>query len=133
MPRFALLILFVVALAGCASEDAAPAQRVFFESPADGATVQSPFEVTMGAEGIAVAPAGTMEENTGHFHIVVNGPLVPAGAVIPADSLHLHYGTGAASATLDLPAGEHVLRLQMGDGAHMAIEGLSDQITVTVE
>lgn len=134
MPRITLpLLLLTVALAGCTPEAETPAQRVFFESPTDGATVQSPVAVSMGAEGIEVAPAGIMDENSGHFHIVVNQPLVAAGAVIPADSLHLHYGTGAATTMLDLPPGQHVLRLQMGNGAHLAIDGLSDEITITVE
>ena len=50
----------------------APA-RVFFVEPKDGATVTSPVHVKFGVEGMKVAPAGTMTENTGHHHLLIDG------------------------------------------------------------
>lgn len=112
-----------------------PAISVYFESPADGARVTSPFDVEMAADGVEVAPAGTMEEGTGHMHILIDVPFVPAGEVIPTDDAHRHYGDGSTTAKLDLPPGNHVLRLQLADGAHRAFEGeeYRDDIRVQVE
>lgn len=119
-----------------AEESAAePNISVHFVTPEDGATVTSPFEVEMAAEGVDVVPAGTMEEGTGHMHILVDVPFVMPGNVIPSDEQHIHYGDGSTTATLDLEPGEHVLRLQLADGAHMAFEGeeYRDVIRVEVE
>lgn len=133
MTRFLALSLLVFFATACTDAPEAPASRVFFESPADGATVQSPVAVVMGAEGVTIAPAGTMEPDTGHFHIIVDQPFVAAGSVVPADSAHIHFGTGATTASLDLTPGEHVLRLQLADGAHIAMDGLQSEIRITVE
>ncbi len=105
---------------------------VRFAGLADGATVSSPFEVTMEATGLVVEPSGEINEGAGHFHILVDTPFVDAGAVIPTDEAHLHYGQGQTTASLDLPPGEHTLRLQFADGAHIALEGDAYRDTVTV-
>lgn len=112
-----------------------PEVSVYFVSPTDGATVESPFRVEMAAEGVEVRPAGTMEEGTGHMHILIDTPFIPPGEVIPNDERHLHYGDGSLSATLELDPAEYVLRLQFADGAHRALEGdeYRDLIRVTVQ
>ena len=58
-----------------------------------------------------------------------------AGEVIPTDELHLHYGQGQTTATLELEPGEYTLRLQFADGLHTALEGdqYRDTITIIVE
>lgn len=118
-----------------APDTAEPGVSVHFVSPADGARVTSPFRVEMAAEGVEVVPAGTMREGTGHMHILVDVPFVMPGNVIPSDDQHIHYGDGSTSATLELPPGEHVLRLQLADGAHTAFEGgeYRDVIVVDVQ
>lgn len=136
MLRLIPFIAALVLLSACGSspEDTAPkTPRVYFSTPSDGATVSSPLEIEMAAEGITVAAAGTFEPGTGHFHIVIDQPFVAAGSVIPADSAHVHYGDGSTSTSLELAPGEHVLRLQMADGAHVALEGLQDEIRVVVQ
>ena len=113
--------------------DQSPSVR--FEQPADGATVASPFEVVMAATGLIVEPSGEVNEGAGHFHILVNTDFTPAGEVIPTDELHLHYGQGQTTATLELEPGEYTLRLQFADGLHTALEGdqYRDTITIIVE
>ena len=108
---------------------------VGFEQPADGATVSSPFEVMMAATGLLVEPSGEINEGAGHFHILVDTDFIPAGQVIPTDDQHLHYGQGQTTISLELEPGEHTLRLQFADGAHIALEGdqYRDTITVVVE
>ena len=100
-------------------------------SPEDGATLESPFGVSMEADGFTVEPAGETREGAGHFHLMVDTDCVAPGQVIPEDEGHLHFGDGATEAELNLPAGEHTLCLQAGDGAHSALD-LTDEITITV-
>lgn len=121
--------------AGDTGMDTPPEITISFASPSDGARVTSPFDVEMAAEGVEVVPAGTMEEGTGHMHILIDTPFVPAGEVIPSDEAHRHYGDGSTSTTLDLEPGTHVLRLQLADGAHRALDGdeYRDVIRVEVE
>ena len=141
MYRTSLLPFAAVLLVGCTPQDAPapqvsvdePTARVFFASPADGDSVASPVSIAMSAEGMEVKPAGTMEEGSGHFHIIIDQPFVEAGMVVPTDSAHVHFGDASTSASLDLAPGEHVLRLQFADGAHIALAGLTDQIRVSVQ
>jgi hypothetical protein len=121
---------------GAAVSDAvaapAPVQRVYFASPADGATVPTTFTVEMGAEGLTVEPAGDVHTNAGHFHILIDAPFVEPGEVIPKDDTHLHFGQAQSSAELTLTPGDHVLRLQFADGAHTALEGDQYRAEITV-
>ncbi len=106
-----------------------------FVAPEDGATVPGTFTVEMAADGVTIEPAGEIRENAGHFHVIVDAPFVAAGQVIPTDDDHLHFGTGATSAELTLPPGEHTLRLQVANGAHIAFDAATHghEIVVTVE
>jgi uncharacterized protein DUF4399 len=104
---------------------------VSIASPEDGATVESPFGVSMEADGFTIEPAGEVREGTGHFHLMVDAGCVAPGQEIPEDGSHVHFGDGATEADLDLPPGEHTLCLQAGDGAHTALD-LTDEITITV-
>ena len=108
---------------------------VRFVTPLDGATVPAKFAVTMAATGLTVEPAGEIKNGAGHFHILVDTDFVEAGEVIINDAQHLHYGKGQDMTTLELPPGQHVLRLQFANGAHIALPGPAyrDEITVTVK
>ena len=116
-------------------EEGAAATSTAIFDPLDGAALSSPFNVVMTAAGLIVEPSGEINDGAGHFHILVNTDFIPAGQVIPTDEQHLHFGQAQTSAELDLPPGEHTLRLQFADGAHIALEGeeYRDTITVTVE
>lgn len=127
-----LLLVIVIAMTGCPkSDEAAPAAatetavvqapegaRVFFVSPQDRETVTSPVKVVFGVEGMTVKPAGTMDEGTGHHHVIVNAGPIGAGEVIPMDATHLHYGKGQVEATIPLSPGKHTLTMQFADGGH---------------
>ncbi len=114
--------------------ETAEAVQIYFLSPTDGAEVSSPLVVEMGATGVEVVPAGEMREGAGHMHILVDEEFVPAGEVILATETMIHFGQGQMSAELSLAPGEHVLRLQFADGAHIALEGeeYRDEIRVVV-
>ena len=115
-----------------AENAASPSVR--FVQPTDGETVSSPLEVVMAATGLVVEPSGEIHQGSGHFHILVDTDFVPAGEVIITDEQHLHFGGGQLTTSLDLAAGEHILRLQFADGAHIALEGdaYQDMIVITV-
>ena len=121
--------------AAMAMPAAAAAVAVHFVSPQDGDIVGPRIDVVMAADGLIVEPAGEINPNAGHFHILVDTDFVPAGDVIITDAQHIHFGKGQAVTRLDLPPGEHTLRLQFANGAHIALAGdeYRDEITVTVE
>jgi hypothetical protein len=105
-------------------------QRVVV-SPEDGATVESPFQVSAEAEGFTLEPAGDVRNGAGHLHLIVDTSCVAAGAPIREDQAHVHLDDGASETELELPAGEHTLCLQSGNGEHTAPD-LTDEITITV-
>lgn len=111
-----------------ATSDVAPppsdAPQIFLREPRDGALVAPTFAVVFGLRNYGVAPAGMKLSNTGHFHILVDVESPAAGEVIPADSLHRHYGGGQIETTLTLPAGAHTLRLVLADHEHRVLPGL---------
>ena len=141
----AILFLAATLLAACADTTDTPEAppepaettevRVFFIQPTDQAAVSDSLTVVMGAEGLDILPAGTMQENSGHMHILIDTDFIAPGQVIPNDAQHLHYGTGALEAELVLTPGPHTLRLQLADGAHIALDGpqYRDEINITVE
>jgi Domain of unknown function (DUF4399) len=107
---------------------------VHFTEPADGAEVVSPFDVRFEAKGVVVEPAGEVHAGAGHFHVLIDTDFIAAGEAIPNDETHLHFGDAALQTVLNLPPGQHTLRLQFADGAHQALEGdqYRDEITVKV-
>ena len=158
-----LLVLTAVATAlllGCsreepvpAADDAAPTEpvaeapaglprtaspegaRVYFITPADGATVSSPVTIEFGLEGMTVAPAGDATPDSGHHHLLVDTGLPDLGLPIPADANHIHYGDASISTVLELPPGEHTLQLLVGDHLHIPHDPpvASEIIAITVE
>lgn len=124
------------ALAATLTAPFALAQEVYFISPADGDTVESPVEVVFGLKGMGVAPAGVEQDNTGHHHLLVDvDEMPPSGVPIPADDNHVHFGGGQTETTIELEPGEHTLQLLVGDHLHRPAEDpvASEKITITVE
>lgn len=111
-----------------------PRTAVYFAQPTDGAVVSTTFPVRMVARGVALRPAGDSTSNSGHFHILINADFVPPGQPIPADEHHLHFGKAQSETTLTLAPGVYTLRLQLGDGQHIALDGAQyrDEITIQV-
>jgi len=108
--------------------------KVKFLEPKNGATVKSPVHLKFGVKGMEVKPAGTLEEGTGHHHVIIGPAGVAEGEVIPADEKHIHFGQGQTEADIELPPGKHKLTMQFADGAHQSYgEVLATTITITVE
>lgn len=102
-----------------AASPSAPGAAVAIESPADGTVVASPVKVKFGVRGMEVAPAGTVRENSGHHHLIVDRDLPPLDKPAPSDANHLHYGKGQTEAELQLPPDRHTLQLLFADHAHV--------------
>ncbi|MDX1500014.1 MAG: DUF4399 domain-containing protein [Woeseiaceae bacterium] len=114
----------------------APANaRVYFVTPADGATVSSPVTVEFGIEGMTVVRAGEDMPDSGHHHLLVDTDPPDFGMPIPADASHIHFGDASTSTRLELEPGEHTLQLLLGDHRHIPHDPpvLSDRITIMVE
>jgi hypothetical protein len=109
--------------------------EVYFIAPIDGATVTSPVTVKFGLKGMGIAPAGITFDNTGHHHLIIDADLPPAGAPIPTDANHMHFGKGQTEATLELKPGKHTLQLLLGDFGHVPHDPIvtSKKITITVK
>jgi hypothetical protein len=114
--------------------------RVFFVQPKDGDTIGPDAKIEFGSEQFAIAavPPGeiTAEQvrpGTGHYHLAVDAPCLPAGEIIPKADPWVHFGTGANTAETTLKPGTHTLTVQIGDDQHRTIEGLCQTITVNVK
>ena len=124
----------LLAVTGCASQMAAPAQNVSILEPADGATVGATFKVRFGVKGLEVAPAGDIVANSGHHHLLINLDALPAGESIPFTEKHMHFGKGQTEAEVKLTPGTYKLTAQFANGAHQSYgKPLSQTITVTVK
>ncbi|QNR24232.1 DUF4399 domain-containing protein [Croceimicrobium hydrocarbonivorans] len=113
----------------------APADaKVFFANLADGDTLESPFLVQFGVEGMEVEPAGDVHEGKGHHHIIINNHYIEFGGTVPSDSVNIHYGGGQTSDSLDLNPGKYTLTMQFADGWHRSYgKQLSKTIKVMVK
>ena len=105
---------------------------VSFGAPSDGATAANGVTVEMLAENFTIEESGEINDNAGHFHIMIDEGPAEVGEEIPSDESHLHYGDGSERTVLDLSPGDHELTLQPGDGDHRALP-LTDTAEVTVE
>ncbi len=108
-------------------------QRVYFISPEDGSEVKSPVKIQMGIEGMEVEPAGELAKDKGHHHILINHDPSAKGAVVAADSTHIHFGKGQTETKLELAPGSYKLTLQFADGFHRSYgPKMSKSISITV-
>jgi hypothetical protein len=119
----ALTLALLCAPAALWSQTPAPvtAPEVYFRAPVDGATVPRSFAVEFGLRNYGVAPAGVNLANTGHFHVLIDVEPPAAGVIIPADSLHRHFGAGQIETVLTLAPGTYTLRLVLADHEHRVI------------
>jgi hypothetical protein len=109
--------------------------KVYIISPKNGATVHNPVTVRFGLSGMGVAPAGTVAENTGHHHLIIDSPLPPLDQPLPKDDTHLHFGKGQTETVLTLKPGKHTLQLVLGDANHVPHDPpvVSEKITIRVK
>lgn len=111
-----------------------PAPVIGILLPANGARITSPATVRFRLVNYGVAPAGTVMDRTGHFHLLIDREAGAPGTLIPTDSQHVHFGKGQIEVSVPLSPGRHVLRAVLGDANHKVIspELVSPAVTVTV-
>ena len=136
--RFVILFLCVAYLpnAFTHSYHSDETQRVYFITPSDGTTVTNPVKIKFGATGINIVPAGIDMPDSGHPHLLLNVDKLPDLKLpIPADSNHLHFGSGQTETELNFPKGEHTLQLLIGNHLHIPHSDpiISKKITITVK
>ncbi len=106
---------------------------VEFSNLRSGVSLRSPFVVDFAVRGMGVVPAGKVLAGTGHHHILVNQSLPPSVTEkIPFSDKHRHFGKGQTSTVLDLPPGQHRLRLLFADHDHRPYFVFSPEIVVRV-
>ncbi|MEF8749803.1 MAG: DUF4399 domain-containing protein [Candidatus Accumulibacter propinquus] len=104
-----------------------------FSNLANGYAVRSPFWVEFGIQGMGVMPAGNKKEKTGHHHLLIDTPLPPGVSdPLPFSETHRHFGKGQTGTVLELPPGQHTLRLLFADYAHRPYFVFSPEIKVNV-
>jgi hypothetical protein len=133
---FVLLVAAAASAADPIPRTASPSgAALYIVLPKDGETVTSPVTVVFGLRGMGVAPAGVNTPNTGHHHLLVDVPLPPENAAIPADAKHVHFGGGQTETSLTLPPGPHTLQLVLGDANHVphVPPVISPKVTITVK
>ena len=124
----AVIVLSMLA-AGCGGDE--PDTAVRFDTPTDGDRIAGGVDLAMSADGIVIEPAGTVHPGSGHFHVIADDGCVRAGTAIARDADHVHFGSGASTATIYLAPGTHSLCLQAGNGAHSALDA-TDTVEVDV-
>jgi hypothetical protein len=109
--------------------------KVYFISPANGAEAKSPVKVVFGLSGMGIAPAGTQVENTGHHHLLVDGPALDTTKPLPTSEQVKHFGKGQTETTVELKPGKHTLQLVLGDWKHQPHNPpvVSETITIIVK
>lgn len=135
---FTVLALGAALAGGTVRSATAPANAYCYIGwPSDGQVVPAgkPFRVWFGLRNMGVAPKGVAARNTGHHHLLIDTDLPPAGAPIPSDRNHLHYGAGETETMIELAPGKHTLQLLMGDENHVphVPPVMSRKITITVK
>ncbi len=106
---------------------------VTFSNLRDEFRVRTPFWVEFGIRGMGVIPAGNKREGSGHHHLLIDTPLpATVSEPIPFSEKYRHFGKGQTAATVDLPPGEHSLRLLFADYDHRPYFVFSRKINIKV-
>jgi len=107
--------------------------RVRISNLRNGYQLRAPFWVEFGIRGMGVIPAGTKHDKAGHHHLLIDTPLPKdPREQIPFSATHKHFGKGQTGTEVDLPPGEHTLRLLFADHEHRPYFVFSPEITVHV-
>ena len=96
---------------------------LYFIWPLDGQRIRGPFWCRFGLRNMGVARAGDDAPNVGHHHLLIDADeALEAGAPIPSDKKHVHFGGGQTEGRVDLPPGPHTLQLVLGNAEHVPFD-----------
>lgn len=126
-----IILIATVALLGVAScGNEGPTATL--TSPSENASVAGGVALAMTADGVTIEPAGEVRGGSGHFHVIADAGCAEKGTAIAKDADHVHFGKGQTDGVIHLEPGQHELCLQVGDGAHTALD-VTDTATVDVQ
>lgn len=131
-----MLVGATIALCAGGAQAASPSPagaQVSIVSPKDGEAVTGPVKIVFGVTGMAISPAGTAKENSGHHHLIIDADLPAADVPVAKDAQHMHFGTGQTEASVDLPKGKHTLQLLFADHAHVPHQPVVSSKKITIE
>lgn len=107
---------------------------VAFGNLKDGDKISMPFTVEFLVSGMEVEPAGELLEGKGHHHLIIDNGAIERGAMVPADSVNIHFGKGQTETELNLTPGPHTLTMQFADGYHQSYgKQMSSTVSIIVE
>lgn len=101
----------------------------------DGDVLPGTFRLKFHISGMVIAPAGSMIDNSGHHHLLIDVPELPAmNQPLPATDHIRHFGKGQTEVELTLPEGQHTLQLLFADYSHTPHDPpvMSERVSVTV-
>jgi len=94
-------------------------ESIYIISPKNGDDVSNPVRVVFGLKNMGVAPAGTIKNNTGHHHLLVNLDKLPDLKLpLPSNENIIHFGLGQTETEVKLKEGGNTLQLILGDYMH---------------
>lgn len=133
---FASMMFSVATYAEHPANQVSADAKIFIVEPVDGAIVPATFTVKFGASNVDIVPAGVVQENAGHHHLLIDVDELPAlNAPLPATNQIIHFGKAQTETEITLAPGTHSLQLVLGNFAHVphATPVISKKITITVE
>ena len=109
--------------------------QAYIIEPADGAILPETFTVKLGLSCMDLAPAGVMQENAGHHHLLIDRPEFDLATSLPSTEQIRHFGKAQTETQLTLTPGKHTLQLVLGNYAHVPHDNpvISEPIQVIVE
>ncbi len=113
-----------------------PGASVGFRELKDGDVVPKSLRVKFEVTGMKVRKAGNPQENSGHYHLLVDErKLPPLDKPLPHREGIYHFDKAEKSAVVNMPPGEHTLQLIFADYRHVPHDPplMSPKITVIVE
>ena len=107
--------------------------NVYFIAPQHGEHLNSPITVKFGLKGMGVSAAGLAFDGTGHHHLLINASGLPdLTKPLPSNETIMHFGQGQTETQLNLPPGEHQLRLILADHLHVPHEPVVMSLPITI-
>jgi hypothetical protein len=113
-----------------------PGASIYFRDLEDGDVVPKSLRVKFGVTGMKVRRAGNPEENSGHYHLLVDvRRLPPMDQPLSRKEGIYHFDKSEKAAVVNMPPGEHTLQLIFADYRHIPHDPpvMTPRITVTVE
>lgn len=135
IPLLSAIVMLTVCPAVLALSPSPEGASVRISNIEDGAILPLEFTVKFMISGMGIAPAGSNIPNTGHHHLLIDvAELPPLDQPLPATENIIHFGKGQTETVVNLPAGQHSLRLVFGDYTHTPHDPpvMSEPITITV-